>query len=121
MANFEKRRVSFVGVRWEAEDNKHLLQLVTAMMMVRLLPPEKEGGPPVYEGPVFAAWENVKHQYPGLFDDLTLYGALVALMPGHSGQLQYIGQIDWIRPTDALSVLAQDDNVIDAEYEVVKH
>lgn len=118
MADFEKRRVSLVGVRGDMTTNQHLLQLITTAMMVRKLPPEVDGGPPVYEGPVFATWANVAHMYPGLLDDLTCYGALAALLPGHSGRLEYIGQIDWIRPTDAPKV---DDGIIDAEYEVVKH
>jgi hypothetical protein len=90
MADFEKRRVSLVGVRGDMTTNQHLLQLITTSMLVRPLPPEVDGGPPVYEGPVFATWANVAHMYPGLLDDLTCYGALAALLPGHSGRHAFV-------------------------------
>jgi hypothetical protein len=120
MANFEKRRVAFLGMRSDPILGQ-TVQLVTMPMMVRPIAAAQEGGPPRYEGPVFAAWENIKHSYPGLFDDLHLYGAVVALLPGHSGQLQYVGQIDWVQPTDAPLIRELEDDVIDGEYEVVKH
>lgn len=115
MSDFEKRRVSYIGLRADAPQER-TVQLVSSVMMVRRLPPEQEGGPHVYEGPVIAGWENVKHSYPGLFDDLTLMGAIVALPPNVG--MQYAGHIDWVRPLDRPK---ENENIIDAEYEVVKH
>jgi hypothetical protein len=110
-----RHRIAFVGQRVQGDMT---VQLVNGHMMVRRRRPEVEGGPCHYEGGVITAWENTKQQYPKLFDDLTLIGALIALDPAEGG-VKYQGHIDWVRPTDLPK--QEDSNIIDAEYEVVKH
>lgn len=95
---FERHRVAFVAF---SRAESKTMQLASAMMMVKRIEPAQVGDPPVFAAPVFTGWKNYKEIYPGVFDDLDLVGALIAVIGG-----PWAGHIDWLRPTDATPIEA---------------
>jgi hypothetical protein len=55
-----------------------------------------------------------------MFDALTFIGVLAALPP-NVNEMEWAGHIDWVQPTDKPEHKLSEGNIIDAEYEVVKH
>lgn len=97
---FERHRIAFVAF---SKSENRTIQLASAMMMVKRGEPARAGDPPTFTAPVRVAWQNYKDTYPGVFDDLELVGALIAVIGGH-----WAGHIDWLRPSDGPVVEAKE-------------
>jgi len=83
-SEFEKRRVSFICLA------PNSVQMISGMMMVKRK--ERPGMPPVFFGPIRAAWENVRAAHPDVTADLNMIGVLIATPEGN-----FRGQIDWLQ------------------------
>jgi hypothetical protein len=113
--DWEKRRVSILCLRPGGD-----LQMISATMLMQKHKPAQDGAPSTFHGPTYALWENTKHSFPGMFDALTFIGVLAALPP-NVNEMEWAGHIDWVQPTDKPEHKLSEGNIIDAEYEVVKH
>jgi hypothetical protein len=115
--NWEKRRVSIVLSRPKTVVP---LQMVSWTMMMQKQKPAQEGAPPYFTGPTHALWSNVQHIHPEIFKGFELVGVLCATPP-NINEMEWAGHIDWVQPTDEPEHKLSEENIIDAEYEVVKH
>lgn len=93
MRAWEHRRVAFLLMEKEQKS----MQIAMANVLVRVAL-ETPGAPKIYEAPVQASWDNYKHMFPGLFDDMLFYGMLIS---EHEGEFR--GHIDWVRPLDMIA------------------
>lgn len=93
MKTWEHRRVAFLLMEKEQKS----MQIAMANVLVKVAL-EVPGQPTIYEAPIAASWDNYKHMFPKLFDDMVLYGVLIS---EHEGQFR--GHIDWVRPLDMIA------------------
>jgi hypothetical protein len=112
--DWEKRRVSIM-----CRCPNGSLQMVSSTMLMQRKSPAQDGAPPTFQGPTHALWENTKHSFPDIFNELNFIGVLVALPP-NVHEMEWAGHIDWVQPTDE-APHKLPEGIIDAEYEVVKH